>query len=123
MPPERQRRRLDPAGQQGSEEVAVKAPHTIEVDGVPIDPQPLHDRLLAGAAQGEEQRLIRIGHHVADVRSRSGLRRTIEAGHTEAFGMRGEVTESARPSATRRKTIFIRSTYWATDSRAMGLSG
>jgi hypothetical protein len=55
----------------------MEAPHTIEVDGVAIDPQPLHDRLLAGAAQGEEQRLIRIGHYVLRVGFRGGHRGTI----------------------------------------------
>ena len=108
MPPERQGGGLNTAGQQSSEEVAVQPLHAVEVNRVFIDPQPLHDRFLTGAAQGQEECLIRIGNYIAGARPGVGDYRDLWPVHTappesiKALGIRGEVTESARPSAARR---------------------
>ena len=99
-------------------EVAVEPSHAVEVDRMFVEPDDLHDRLLTGAAQREQQRLIGVRHHI--VSSSAVISHRYQ---TVALGSRGEDIESARPSATRRKVHFICSTNSAIDSRATGLSG
>ena len=97
--------------------------HAVEVDGMVIEPQSLHDRFLTGAPQCQKQGLIRVGHHIVGPGMRTVDHQTVHLGQTAALGMRGDDMASARPSAARRYIIFITSTYCATDSRATGLSG
>lgn len=116
MPAERNRRTFDPAPEETMAEVLVETSQTFNVDRMLVDPDHLGDRLLSCRPQSEEKALIRV---IEQIRAPGDG----EAGQTAAFGMRGDESESARPSATRRNTIFMASTYWATDSRASALSG
>jgi hypothetical protein len=54
MPPERQRRPLDPPTEQPVTEVGVKTPQLAEVHGAFINPHTLHDQFLAGGTLPEK---------------------------------------------------------------------
>ena len=97
----------------------------IAVHRAVVEPEGLHSGLLVGPPQCEEHRLIRVGHHGGRIgRPAAGDGGQAVVAQTVARGMCGEDSgASARPSAARRYTIFIRSTYCATDSRAAALSG
>ena len=137
VPAEGQRRPLDGASGHPVAEVLVEPLQTCLVEGVLVDPGRLDDGFLVHRPQGQEEPLVGVGQQVRLVRrrGRTGVarrrcRRLNFDGHPEpsvgqnfATGIRGEDSESARPSAARRKNIFIWSTYCATDSRAMALSG
>jgi uncharacterized Zn-binding protein involved in type VI secretion len=119
MPPERKGRRLDTASEHAATEVVVEAFEALNVNRMLVDPQNLHDGFLSCPTQRKEKRLVRVGQHIVRI---SGIAADHD-GQTVALGIRGDDTESARPSAARKKTTFIISTYCATDSLATALSG
>lgn len=98
MSAERKGRRLDTASQHAATEITVEAFEALNVNWMLVDPEDLHDGFLSRSAQRKEERLVWVGQHVVRI---SGMVDGHD-GQTVALGIRGDDTESARPSAARR---------------------